>query len=63
MTMDVSNFYLMTPLPRPEYIRISINGIPEEIIKEYRLKEKADNKGMIFVKANKGMLDYCNQGS
>ena len=29
MTMDISNFYLMTPLKRPEYIRISIKDIPE----------------------------------
>ena len=32
MVMDIFNFYLMTPLKRPEYIRISIKDIPEEII-------------------------------
>ena len=32
MTMDIANFYLMTPLSRPEYIRVSIRDIPEEII-------------------------------
>ena len=32
MTMDISNFYLNLPLPRPEYIRIKISDIPEEII-------------------------------
>jgi hypothetical protein len=37
MTMDISNFYLMTPLKRPEYIRMKISDIPEEIIIEYRL--------------------------
>jgi hypothetical protein len=34
MTIDISDFYLMTPLKRPEFIRISINDIPEEIIIE-----------------------------
>ena len=34
MTMDISNFYLMTPLKRPEYICISIKDIPKEIITE-----------------------------
>ena len=29
MTMDIANFYLMTPLSRPEYIRVSIKDIPD----------------------------------
>ena len=28
MTMDISNFYLMTPLQRPEYIRVSLRDLP-----------------------------------
>ena len=39
MTMDISNFYLMTPLTRPEFIRIKLSDIPDEIIKEYKLRE------------------------
>ena len=31
MTMDISNFYLMTPLKRPEYVRINIRDIPDKI--------------------------------
>ena len=33
MTMDISNFYLMTPLNRPEYIRINIRDVPDEIVR------------------------------
>ena len=33
MCMDISNFYLMTPLKRPEYIKIKLSDIPDEIIK------------------------------
>ena len=62
MTMDISNFYLMTPLKRPEYIRISINDIPEEIIVEYKLREKADSKGMVFIQANRGMYGLPQSG-
>ena len=32
MTIDISNFYLMTPLKRPEYIRINVRDISDEII-------------------------------
>ena len=38
MKMDISNFYLMTPLKRPEYIRVSFKDIPDNIIKEYNLR-------------------------
>jgi len=30
--MDIANFYLMTPLKRPEYVKIKLSDIPEEII-------------------------------
>ena len=44
MTMDISNFYLMTPLKRPEYICSSIKDIPDEIINEYKLRDILDDK-------------------
>ena len=44
MTMDISNFYLMTPLHRPEFIRLKLTDIPDEVINEYKLKEKATSE-------------------
>ena len=32
MSMDISNFYLMMPLSRSEYIRIKLSNIPKETI-------------------------------
>jgi hypothetical protein len=29
MTMDISNFYLNSPLPRPEFIHIKLSDIPD----------------------------------
>jgi hypothetical protein len=55
MTMDISNFYLNLPLPRPEYIWIKIKDIPEEIIEEYHLREKVIEAGHVYIEANKGM--------
>ena len=55
MMIDISNFYLMTPLKRPEYIRIHIRDIPDEIIKEYKLREKTDTKVAAYIAANHGM--------
>jgi hypothetical protein len=40
-TADLSNFYLMTPLKQPEYGRVKLMDIPDKIIEEYKLREKA----------------------
>ena len=52
MTMDISSFYLMTPLKQPEYIHISIKDIPKKIITEYRLRDKSDANGSVYTVAN-----------
>jgi hypothetical protein len=43
---DISNFYLMRPLKRPEYAKIKFSDIPEEVIKEYKLDEKVTSDGL-----------------
>ena len=62
MTMDISNFYLMTPLLRPEYIRIKLSDLPDEIIRQYKLNDKVNKNGMIFVKVTKGMYGLPQSG-
>ncbi len=44
MTIDISNFYLMTPLHRAKFIQIKSSDIPNEVINKYKLREKATNK-------------------
>ena len=36
---DNKNFYLDTPMENPEYVRINLEYIPQEFIKEYHLLE------------------------
>jgi hypothetical protein len=55
MMLYISNFYLMTPLKRPEYIRAKIDDLPKEIINEYKLQEKVNRQGMVCIKVTKGM--------
>jgi hypothetical protein len=62
MTMDISNFYLMTPLLRPEYIRIRLTDLPDKIINEYKLKEKTTAKRFIYLKVVKGMYRIPQAG-
>jgi hypothetical protein len=62
MTMDLSNFYLMTPLPRPEYFRLKLSDIPTEIITEYRLDLLAEPDGTFYVLVRLGMYGLPQAG-
>ena len=52
----------MTPLKRPEYIRISLKDIPDEIIKEYKLRDIAIENSTVHIEANKGMYGLPQAG-
>ena len=62
MTMDIANFYLMTPLKRPEYVKIKLRDIPEEIIMEYKLCDLATPDGKVYIKETKGMYGIPHAG-
>jgi len=55
MTLDISNFYLMTPLKHHEFIRMKLSDIPDVVIRENKLRDKATPDGSIYIVANKGM--------
>eukprot|EP00804_Cyclotella_cryptica_P008732 CCRYP_018472-RA/>CCRYP_018472-RA protein AED:0.06 eAED:0.06 QI:0/0/0/1/1/1/4/0/898 len=63
MTMDLSNFYLMTPGPRPEYLRLKLSDISTEIITEYRLDLLAEPDGTIYVLVRLGMYSSLPMSS
>jgi hypothetical protein len=60
---DLSNFYLMTPLKRPEYGRVKQMDIPDKIIDEYKLCEKATPDGWVYFKVVQGMYSLPQSGS
>jgi hypothetical protein len=61
MCADVKNFYLNTPMDKPEYMRIPLHLIPIEIQDEYNLLPLADND-YIYVKIQKGMYELPQAG-
>jgi hypothetical protein len=61
MTVGVKEFYLNTPLEHPEYMRIPIKLIPQEIIDDYNLVPLI-HKDYIYVKINKGMYGLPQAG-
>ena len=60
-TLDISNFYLGTPMDRPEYMRIPFKIIPQEIIDKYKLND-IEEKGWVYIKIVKGMYGLPQAG-
>jgi len=55
-TADISNFYLANnKLLYPEYMRINLRDLPEEIIIQYNLKQLADKHEYVYTRIDKGM--------
>jgi hypothetical protein len=61
MTADITDFYLGTPLRRPEYMRINVKHIPEDIMTEYNLHSLVHN-GHVLVEINKGIYGLPQAG-
>ena len=53
MTGDIKNFYLNTPLKRKEYIELRLADIPEEVIAEYKLKNRSTRDDSVYLEVNK----------
>ena len=58
---DISNFYLGTPLNRPEYVRIKLADIPQEFVDEYSLTT-LERDGWIYFEINKGVYGLKQAG-
>jgi hypothetical protein len=61
MMMDIKNYYLGTPLPRFEYMKMLISRFPEEIIQKYNLNDLAID-GWVYIEIRKGMYGLKQAG-
>ena len=59
--MDISDFYLNTLMNRPEYMRIPLKIIPQQMIDDYDLTELAHN-GYIYFQVDKGLYGLVQAG-
>jgi hypothetical protein len=49
-TIDLKDFYLMTPMTRPEYMRIKIKDLLKDFVIMYNLANKATSNGFVYLK-------------
>jgi hypothetical protein len=61
MMMDIKNYYLGTPLPRFEYMKMLLPRFPEEIIQRYNLNA-LDVYGWVYIEIRKGMYGLKQAG-
>jgi hypothetical protein len=54
MMMDIKNYYIGTPLPLFEYMKMVLSRFTEEIIQKYNLKALAVD-GWVYIEIRKGM--------
>ena len=61
MGINIKNFYLNTPMQRPEFMKLPIKLIPQEIIDQYNLMPLVHN-GYIYIRIDKGMYGLPQAG-
>jgi hypothetical protein len=61
MMMDIKNYYLGTPLPRFEYMKMLLSRFPEEIVQKYHLNALAVD-GWVYIEIRKGMYGLKQAG-
>jgi hypothetical protein len=61
MMMDIKNYYLGTPLPRFEYMKMLLSRFPEEIVDKYNLSALAID-GWVHIEIRKGRYGLKQAG-
>ncbi len=60
--IGLANFYLNTPLPNYEYMRLCLDIIPEEVILAYNLRDIVNPDGWVYIKIRKGIYGLPQAG-
>jgi hypothetical protein len=61
MMMDIKNYYLGTPLPWFEYMKMLLSRFPEEIVHKYNLNVLAVD-GWVYIETRKRMYSFKQEG-
>jgi hypothetical protein len=62
LMMDIKDFYLNTPMKRPEYMKLKLSNIPEEVIEHYNLRELTTPDEYVYCKLQKECTAYRKRG-
>jgi len=62
ITIDIIDFYLMTELDRPEYIKVHISRIPARIVKKHALTTFTNAQDFVYFQATKSIWGLPQAG-
>ncbi len=62
MTLNLKDFYLMTPMKRYEYFRMKLELFPQDIINKYDLTGKVDHNGNVHCEIRQGIFGLPQAG-
>ena len=48
ITIDVKYFYLNTQMAQSEYVRLKLSNLPESVVQNYHLEDKATQDGYVY---------------
>jgi hypothetical protein len=54
--------FMTIDIKRPEYTHMKIDDLPKEIINKYKLRERVNKMGMIYIEVTKGMYGLPQAG-
>ncbi|KAL7474028.1 hypothetical protein ACHAW6_000819 [Cyclotella cf. meneghiniana] len=63
MSINLANFYLMTPLKQPKFAKMKLSNIPEKIRHEYKLHKNTTPNGWVYIRCTRGMYGLSQAGS
>ena len=55
MTADINDFFLASPMKKPEFMKVHIRHIPQDIIQRYDISSKVTVDGYVYIRIKKGM--------
>ncbi len=58
----MKDFYLNTPMERPEYMRLKLSDLPHDFVDMYNLTKIAQDNDNIYIKIQKGMYGLPQAG-
>ena len=62
MTIDVKDFYLNTPMAWSEYLRLKLSDLPESVVQNYNMAEKATRDGFLYMEIKREMYGLPQSG-
>ncbi len=61
-TIDLKEFYLMTPMACLEYMCMKLKGLPKDFVLLYNLVDKVTSYGFVYINIQKGMYGLPQAG-